>query len=152
MELEIRRALPEEAEALTKVALAAKSYWDYPERWMQIWTPQLTFDAAYFEKYESWTASVDHQLVGFYTLQEREGNARLENLWIIPAQMGRGIGSLLFKHALRLAKKKGYRILRLESDPNAVGFYQKMGAHQVGENHSEADGQPRNLPIMEIEL
>jgi GNAT superfamily N-acetyltransferase len=152
MEIEIRRALPEEAEALTQIAIAAKSYWGYPERWIQIWKSELTFDSEYFEKNEGWTASVDNQLVGFYTLLEKDGNAWLENLWVMPAQIGHGVGSALFKHALYLSKKRGYQILRLESDPNAVGFYKKMDARQIGERHSEAEGEPRILPIMELKL
>jgi GNAT superfamily N-acetyltransferase len=152
MDIEIRSALPEEAEALTEIAIAAKSHWGYPEGWMQIWTPELTFDSQYFEKNESWTARVDNQLVGFCTLLEKDDNAWLENLWVLPAQMGTGIGSALFKHALDLSKKRGHHNLRLESDPNAVGFYIKMGAYQIGERHSEVEGQPRILPIMELRL
>jgi GNAT superfamily N-acetyltransferase len=152
LELELRRASPDDAKALTALAIAAKSHWGYPERWMQIWRPELTFDPEYFEVNESWAASIEDQLVGFYTLLEKDGNAWLENLWVIPDQMGHGVGSLLFKHALRLSKKKGYKILRFESDPNAVGFYTKLGAHQIGERQSEVDGQPRILPIMELKL
>ena len=119
---------------------------------METWKPELTFDSEYFEKNEGWTANVDNQLVGFYTLLEKDGNAWLENLWVMPAQIGHGVGSALFKHAIHLSKKRGYQILRLESDPNAVGFYKKMDAHQIGERHSEVEGQPRILPIMEVKL
>ena len=152
MNIEIRRALPDKAEKLTEIAIAAKSHWGYPERWMQIWKPELTFDSNYFETNESWTASIDQQLVGFYTLQEKDGNAWLGDLWVLPAQMGRGVGRALFKHAIDLSKKRGHHILRLESDPNAIGFYQRMGMHQIGERHSEVEGQPRILPIMELKL
>ena len=119
---------------------------------MQIWTPELTFDSGYFEKNESWTASVENHPIGFYTLLEKDDNAWLENLWVMPAQIGHGVGSALFKHALRLSKERGYGVLRLESDPNAVGFYKIMGACQISERHSEVEGQPRILPIMEVKL
>jgi ribosomal protein S18 acetylase RimI-like enzyme len=152
MEIEIRRALPDDAEVLTEIAIAAKGHWGYPERWMQVWTPELTFRSEYFEKNESWTASIENQTIGFCTLLEKDGNAWLENLWVIPSQMGHGVGNALFKHMIDLSKKRGYHILRLESDPNAVGFYIKMGAHQIGERHSEVEGQPRILPIMELTL
>ncbi len=72
MDIEIRRALPEEAEALTQIAIAAKGHWGYPERWMQIWTPELTFRSEYFEKNESWMASVDNRAHRFlYIAGER---------------------------------------------------------------------------------
>lgn len=152
MNIEIRRALPENAEKLTDIAIAAKGYWGYPQRWMQIWSPELTFNSEYFIKNESWTASVDNQLVGFYTLLKKDSNAWLENLWVMPAQMGKGIGKVLLKHAIQLSKERGYQMMRFESDPNAIGFYIKMGAYQIGERHSEVEGQTRILPIMELKL
>ncbi len=90
--------------------------------------------------------------IGFYTLLEKDGNAWLENLWVMPAQMGQGVGNALFNHAIHLSKERGYYMLRLESDPNAVGFYIKMGAHKIDQHHSEMEGTPRILPIMEIKL
>jgi ribosomal protein S18 acetylase RimI-like enzyme len=150
--IEIRRALPEEADALTGIALAAKRHWGYPESWMALWTPELTFHPDYFEANESWAAVTDGRLVGFYTLQERDGNAWLENLWVAPEYMGRGVGRTLWAHAVNQSRRHGFRLLRFESDPNAAGFYEKMGAHKVGERKSAVDGQPRLLPIMEMEL
>jgi hypothetical protein len=37
------------------------------------------------------------------------------------------------------------------SDPNAAGFYRKMGAHQIGETTSEIAGQPRTLPRLTVD-
>ena len=102
MDIEIRRALPEEAEVLTEIAIAAKGHWGYPERWMQIWKPELTFNVEYFEKNESWTASVDNQPVGFYTLLDKDGNAWLENLWVIACSNGTWCWKMLSSnHAIR---------------------------------------------------
>lgn len=150
--IQIRRALPEEADALSLIAVAAKRSWGYPERWMKLWMPELTFAPEYFERNESWAAVSDGKPVGFYTLQERDGKAWLENLWVKPEHMGRGIGGTLLTHALDESRQRGFRALRFESDPNAVGFYEKMGAHKVGERQSELEGRPRILPVMEIDL
>ena len=38
--------------------------------------------------------------------------------------------------------------LEIESDPNAEGFYQRMGAHRIGVNIKELDGQRRKLPVL----
>jgi len=148
----IRRVVPKEADVLTHVALSAKRHWGYPEHWMEIWTPELTFAPEYFEDNESWVAVDNEMPIGFYTLQERNGNAWIENLWVLPEQMGKGVGKRLFLHAISRSLKLGYKILQLEADPNAVGFYEKMGMHKIGERHSEIEGQPRRLPIMQINL
>lgn len=148
----IRRAAPQEAEALSQIAFSAKAHWGYPKHWMEIWRSQFTFRPEYFERNEGWAAVLDDSLIAFYTIEERNGQAWIENLWIRPDHIGRGIGRRLFLHALDLARGRGYRVLRLESDPNAAGFYEKMGMYRIGERVSEIEGRPRILPLMEIEL
>ena len=150
--ISIERASPEQAEQLSVIAFAAKAYWNYPERWMELWRPQLTFSSDYIEENETWVAHSDGEPIGFYTLQDKRGNAWIENLWVLPEWIGKGIGKQLFDHAVTLARQLGYERLQLEADPNAVGFYEKMGMYQIGERRSEVDGQPRVLPIMEARL
>ena len=152
MNIKIRPALLEEADILSHIAFSAKAYWGYPEKWMGIWKPQLTFSSAYFIENESWVAEVDNTPVAFYTVQEKNSNAWIENLWVLPEFIGQGIGRELFLHALSRSCLKGHLILQLEADPNALGFYEKMGMYKVGERYYEVEGQPRILPIMEMKL
>jgi GNAT superfamily N-acetyltransferase len=141
-----------EAEALSQIALAAKRHWGYPEHWIQLWKPQLTFDADYFKVNESWAADLNGHPVAFYTLLDKNGMAWLDNLWVMPEYMSQGIGRSLFQHSMKLARLRGYKIYRLEADPNAAGFYEKMGMHKIAERKYELDGQPRILPLMEMKL
>jgi ribosomal protein S18 acetylase RimI-like enzyme len=119
---------------------------------MEIWKPQLTFSPEYFEENESWVAEINDAPIAFYTLLEKDGSAWLENLWVSPGWIGKGLGKKLFVHALELSRRRGFKILQLEADPNAAGFYEKMGMYQIGERRSELEGQPRILPIMEVRL
>ena len=150
--ISIRRVLPIEADVLTQIAISAKSYWNCPEKWMEIWIPQLTFSPKYFEANESWTAELEGTPIAFYTWQDRNGIAWLENLWVSAEYIGMGVGKQLFLHALKLARQRGHKIMQLESDPNARGFYEKMGMRKIGEHPAEVDGQPRMIPVMEIKL
>ncbi len=152
MNLQIIRATPEQAAELTRIALAAKAHWDYPQRWLEIWRPQLTFKPQYFEENVGWVAVFNEGPIGFYTLQEKDGTASIGNLWVLPEYMGKGVGRALFLHAVELSRGRGNTVLQLEADPNAVGFYEKMGMNNVGEYSYEVDGQPRILPIMEMKL
>lgn len=152
MNFQILPAKPEQAEALTRIAIAAKEYWGYPKRWMEIWKPQLTFTPEYFEQNESWVAEIDNIAVGFYTLLEKDRSAWLENLWVSPQSIGKGLGKKLFSHALELSRQRGFEKLKLDADPNAVGFYEKMGMKKIGEHNYEMNGQQRILPLMEIRL
>ena len=150
--MEIRYAVPGDAETLSQVAINAKAYWGYPKNLLEVWKRTLTFSPEYFNENESWVAEADNRPVAFYTLQEKAGTAWIENLWVLPDYIGQGVGKQLFLHALSRTRELGYRILQLEADPNAVGFYEKMGMRKIGERHSEAEGQPRIMPIMEMTL
>ena len=150
--ISIRRVIPKEADELTRIAISAKRYWNYPENWMEIWIPQLTFRPEYFEDNESWAAEMDGTPIAFYTWQDRNGIAWIENLWVLAEYIGTGVGKQLFQHALIRSRESGYKIMQLESDPNARGFYEKMGMRKIGEHPAEVDGQPRTIPVMEIEL
>jgi len=146
----LRRGLPHDSIALTEIAFAAKRHWGYPERWIEIWTPQLTITTEYIEKNETWLAAVDEEIVAFYALREEETFVWLEHLWVNPEAMGRGVGAQLLRHALKRCHERGAAVLRIESDPNAQGFYEKMGARKIGESRGEVEGRPRILPMMEI--
>lgn len=149
-ELTLERAHADRAEALTNIAIAAKRHWGYPEAWIQIWAPQLTISPEYILKNETWLALLNNEPAGFYSLKQDEGTWWLDHLWVRPEAMGQGLGGFLFRHALMRCRARGVSILRIESDPNAQGFYGKMGAVNVEERHGEIDGQVRVLPIMEI--
>jgi ribosomal protein S18 acetylase RimI-like enzyme len=151
-ELSIVPAKPEYADSLTAIAIAAKSYWKYPARWIELWTPQLTFSPDYFLENESWMLEKDGVPIAFYTLLDKDGIEWIENLWILPDYIGKGLGRQLFEHAMNLARTRGYTLLQLEAEPNAIGFYEKMGMRRIGEHQYELEGQPRILPLMEISL
>ena len=80
MNINIRRALPEDADILSKIAFSAKAHWDYSKHLMEMWKPQLTFSDDYFIEHESWTVELDGEPIAFYTLEERDRNAWMENL------------------------------------------------------------------------
>ena len=148
----IEKARPEHASVLTDIAISAKRHWNYSERWIELWHPLLTISPEYISQNETWMAVVDLKPAGFYSLHKDGESLWIDNLWVLPNFMGQGIGKQLFQHALAKGHTLGTFILKIEADPNAQSFYEKMGARKVGEHHSQVDGQPRILPIMEINL
>lgn len=144
--------MPGDAQMLSDIAYSAKAHWGYPQRWMEIWKPQFDFPPSYFEQYESWKVEFNGRHIAFYTLQEKNSNAWIENMWVLPEYIGYGIGRQLFIHALSRSRGLGYSKLQLEADPNAFGFYENMGMYKIGESSYPMEGQPRILPVMEIML
>jgi GNAT superfamily N-acetyltransferase len=150
MDIEIRRATPNEAAVLTEIAFAAKRHWDYPENWIQQWRTYLTITPEFIRNNEMYVAMKGEEIVGCCAIAFSESAAELEHMWIRPVHMGAGIGRALFTYVKERAKNLKLPALELSADPNAEGFYERMGARRIGEVRSEIEGKPRMLPRMMI--
>jgi len=79
------------------------------------------------------------------------GGFFLDNLFIRPSHIRRkGIGKRLIDIALEWCREKQINVLNVYSDPNAKGFYEKMGAVCLGEIISGDVGRP--LPFLVFKL
>jgi GNAT superfamily N-acetyltransferase len=95
-------------------------------------------------------AEEDGTVVAWSAILPGENSAYvLEDLWVVPERMGRGLGAELFRRAADRARAHGASALQWGSDPNAVGFYEEVGGRVVGEHVSEWN---RLTPVMRIEL
>lgn len=150
--MKIRRAHPGEAELLTEIAHAAKRHWSYPESWIEQWKPDLTITREFIADNEVFVATDCEEILGCCALVITESVAELEHMWIRPQHMSRGVGRALFLHVTCRAATLNMSGLELSADPNAEGFYRRMGAVRVGENTSHVKGQPRVLPRMRVDL
>lgn len=148
----IRRALPHESELLTRIAHTSKRHWNYPESCIQSWRAQLTITAEYILENDVYVIEDGVGVKGFHAIVMRGCAAQLEHLWVLPAAMRRGTGRELFIHATEVARTRGASDVQIESDPNAEGFYLKMGARRSGEVSSMSDGNPRSLPRLVFDL
>jgi GNAT superfamily N-acetyltransferase len=146
--MQIVRAKPEDAKALTHIAVTAKRHWHYPKRWMESWRELLPIRPEFIAAHDTYVAVAEGRRVGFYGLSSADGKLRLDHLWVLPDAMGGGVGRLLFTHALERVRALGFQSLEIESDPNAEGFYQRMGARRVGTRITELEGQRRELPVL----
>jgi GNAT superfamily N-acetyltransferase len=150
--MEIVRAKATDAEALTEIAVAAKRHWGYPEKWIESWSDLLRIRPEFIAAHETYIATIDARWVGFYALCAAKESIRLEHMWILPEFLRLGIGGALFVHAVARARALGFDRLMIESDPNAEGFYQRMGARRVSLSTVQLDGIPRQLPVLLYEI
>ena len=148
----IHRASTENSETLTQIALDAKRHWGYPEHWIKHWESDLTISAEFIADNHVYVAEDEGEIRGFYALCLVNEKAELEHLWVRPSHIGTGIGKELFLDAMEHAAKLNVSEIELSADPNAAGFYERMGASQVGEIESVIDGQPRKIPRMKIDV
>lgn len=151
-DVEIVKAQPEDAKELTRIALAAKQYWGYPENWMLHWQKILTVSPGCIAQNRVYKVVRGERIVGFYVLIRTAARLQLEHMFIQPEEIGKGIGRRLMEHAIRQAAGSEHSVMEIESDPNAEGFYLKMGARRVGARIYHLEGSQRMLPLLYLDV
>jgi len=150
MEFTIRRAKPEESEQITAITRASKSYWGYSQALMDLWWENLSIPAEYIAAHPVFVAEWDGRLLGYFSLSGAGEVQELDNLFIAPEYIGRGVGKRLFRFALEQLRSNGARRVRIVADPHAEAFYKRFGARRIGTAPSIPEG--RELPLMLLDL
>ena len=144
MGLLIRRASDADEGRIREVAAASKGYWGYPPERVGSWADGLDLTR------EIWVAEERGVVVAWLALLPPvDGAAELDDLWVEPAAIGHGVGTRLFAFARERAGELGAGALRWEAEPNAVGFYDRMGAREVG---TATSSWGRTLRVMRVGL
>ncbi|PXX45246.1 GNAT family N-acetyltransferase [Undibacterium pigrum] len=141
----IRRAHPQEAQALTLIARQSKAHWKYPASALQAWEAQLTITSEHIEENSVWLAEHEQAILGFYHLSSADTQCDLADLFVLPEAMGQGIGRSLLQHAMENASDLGQRKMTIDADPYAEKFYLSMGAVRVGELTAPIEGDPERV-------
>ena len=146
----IRQARPEEAHLLTGLAMRSKAFWGYDDEFMEACRSVLTVTEDKIRRHQVWLAMEGPEIAGFYTLIAGEIGI-LDDMFVKPAFIGTGTGKRLWDHMTALARRLGVREIGIDADPNAEGFYIRMGAVRVGDVESTAV-PGRFLPKMKVTL
>jgi GNAT superfamily N-acetyltransferase len=117
---------------------------------MKLWTADLTVTADFIESNLVYCAVAVSEIRGFYALSRDDTRFELEHMWVDPRHMRGGLGERLFRHAVDTVRSLGGTLLEIASDPNAEGFYLRMGCRRIGAIASTPPG--RQLPVLVVEL
>jgi len=141
-ELKIRQALASEAQVLSALVLDAKAHWGYAAAAIDAWRDELRIRDVDLVARPAFVASLDGEVAGFYSLAPSAHAWELDNLWVAPRFMRRGVGRTLVDHALETAFRGGASSVTVDADPNAESFYLSCGAARCGEVPAPIAGQP----------
>jgi GNAT superfamily N-acetyltransferase len=130
-----------EADAGTLRTIAAAAYQRYMPRIGRAPAPMTADYAAAIRRRQAWVAVEDGEVAGFVILIPRPGYLLLENVAVLPAAQGRGIGARLMAVAEEHARGLRLTEIRLytnEAMTENLAYYPR---HGYAETHrAEQDG------------
>ena len=135
-EITVRKALIGEAAILRSICLQSKRSWGYSDEFMARFSEQTIMDAHSISTDYVVVACQGETIIGWLRMLTNRAPMILDDLWVLPTVFGKGVGRLLFNEAICVAKELGQSEFELDSDPNAQGFYERMGCIKVGETFS----------------
>jgi GNAT superfamily N-acetyltransferase len=157
----IREATVQESEILTKISFSAKGYWNYPKEFFEIWSTELTVSSEYIQKNDVFVFEKDGTIVGYYSIVELNDDIAvsgikiskgywLEHMFVEPHNIGKKVGTKMFEHLRERCAARGIAFLGILSDPNARGFYEKMGCDYIREYPSTIES--RTTPYLQLNI
>ncbi len=133
----IREPRPDEASALTDLAMRAKASWGYDAEFMEACRAELTVTPQTLRESRFWVAE-EHRggLVGMIALGAAEDHAELEDFFVAPEAQGEGIGRALMDAVQAECRARGLTRIEVDADPNAEAIYARLGFRTVGRSPS----------------
>jgi GNAT superfamily N-acetyltransferase len=151
----IRAALLDDAAVLTALALRSKAHWGYDEGFLTRCIAGLTIDGVVLGAGPAFIAEPGRDAVapaGFVAVDlGGPDGVEVTHLFVDPPAIGSGIGRRLWEQAVGAALLAGAPSVVVEADPNAAGFYRRLGALPIGERRSSA-ADDRYLPLLRLAL
>lgn len=147
----LRRARLDEASTLSELALAAKRHWGYDEEFLDSCRAELTFSPDDIARRRIVVVDLGGTVAGCYSIDGEPPVGELGDMWVAPSRIGTGLGRVMWHDAMTTAAAAGFEHLEIAADPNAEGFYRKLGAERVGEAPSRSI-PGRRLPLLRVRV
>jgi ribosomal protein S18 acetylase RimI-like enzyme len=93
-------------------------------------------------------AEQDGTVVGFATWSESDGTIELEDLFVDPDYMRRGIATELVLRITDVLRARGTERLEVTANPHAMAFYRSAGFTDYGTAETELGTAPRMVLML----
>ena len=141
MDARARPATPNDLDAVRGVFRRAALHWDDDRAWLLANPHHLEWDGGALDR--TLVADDGRAVLGFGGGVPREGVFEVEDLFVDPPAMGRGVGRILVAALADRARALGLPALEVTGNPRALGFYEAVGFRVIGEAATERILAPR---------
>lgn len=124
------------SEELSRLAYDSEAYWGYDKNYMDQFGKYYPVTADFIRNHPVRVLKEGDRAVGFFGLQKDKPNWQLEFFYVRAAFVGKGYGRNLWNELLAFCREEKIGRFEFVTSPQAVPFYEKMGARVVGEEAS----------------
>ncbi|MDA3898249.1 MAG: GNAT family N-acetyltransferase [Desulfobacteraceae bacterium] len=144
------KALPSEADVLQEIARKSKMYWGYDDEYMKKWKHDQLLTPSFISHNPVFALKDGEDIVGFFAFDLNFNPIDLKHFWIDPKFTRAGVGKALFSHVFEFLVSIEFTEFQVTVEPNATGFYTKMGGKVIGEiSRPELE---QTYPVMLIQI
>jgi N-acetylglutamate synthase-like GNAT family acetyltransferase len=128
--IHIVRARERSLGKINRLIARSKRYWNWPPAYLEAALLLHVLTTDYLQTNHCFEVlATDGALIGFCSVVADNPRMILDNLWVTPDLIGRGVGRRTCEHLFRFAREQGWTELWVVPDAPAEGFYRKVGGH-----------------------
>ena len=147
----LRKPQPNELNNINAMIMRSKAHWGYDAEFINACRTDLAFNSERLASELVRVTVASHAVTGVIEVSINGHIAEIYKLFVDPLAIGSGTGRMLYQWGMEIARNQNASRLMIESDPFAQGFYEQMGAQQVGEVASGSI-EGRFLPLLQHNL
>lgn len=138
---------------LRSIAYYSEKHWGYSDSFMKIFEEEFNITEEFVEKYPTYMGVENSCPVCFWGMINSENTYELEFFYVDEEKLGCGYGRIMWEQMMEWCRSHGVKKFVFVTSPQAVGFYERMGAEVSGSAHSTIDGReiPRLIYYLEEE-
>lgn len=134
--MRLRKANPEESEVLSNIANESEAYWGEDDDYMNLFRQFYSVTEEMIKEDLVYVLENDKSIVGFFAILKKHDVSELELFYVEKSLIGKGFGTLLWSHMIRVCKEQGISKIELVGSNDVAEFYKKCGAVEIGKVES----------------
>lgn len=143
----LRAAQSSDSSTLSKLAFDSEKYWGYSDDYMERFKRFYSVTDSFIRQNHVFVLEDNNQAVGFFALTQADSLWELEYFYISANRIKSGYGRILWQELIHFCKGHSIQTFKLVTSPQAVGFYEKMGA-EVTSHTTSLISSERIIPVL----
>lgn len=128
----LRFATEDQSDLLSELAYRSEAYWGYDEAYMNRFRLFYNVGKDFISHNTVCVLEGGSDIIGFFGLSEKTEEWQLEYFYITASHIGKGFGCRLWNMLIQKCREMDISCFEFVTSPQAVPFYEKMGAETIG--------------------